>query len=106
MSMSTGQKLAETVLSWPGVTLGDSRFGGIAFLFLGKEIAHLHGDHHLDIHFSKSLRDELVAAGWAKQHHIFPESGWLTVYIYSETDVSNAIKLLRMKYEMLAAQHS
>jgi len=106
MYLSVGQKLTETVLSWPGVTSGPHRFGGIEFRLEGKEIAHLHGDHHLDIRFSKSLRGELVAAGRAKPHHIFPESGWVTVYICSETDLLNAIELLRKKYELLAAPHT
>jgi hypothetical protein len=97
MSLSYRQKLVETVSSWPGVTLGTHRFGGTAFNLEGKEIAHLHGDHHLDIQFSKSTRDELVATGRAKPHHIFPESGWVTVYIYSEPELANAIDLMRMK---------
>lgn len=106
MSLSVSKKLTETVMSWAGVTLGTHRFGGIAFFLSGKEIAHLHGEHHLDIPFSKSMRDELVAAGRAKPHHILPNSSWVTVYIRSETDFINAVELLRMKYEDLAAQKS
>lgn len=105
MTDTVKQTLIDTVLSWPGVTREPHRFGGIAFCLEGREIAHLHGDHHLDIPFSKSVRDELVASGRAKPHHIFPESGWVTVYVFSEAELANAIALLRMKYEKLASRH-
>lgn len=101
MSISFKQKLAETVLSWPGVTSRSHRFGGIEFSVKGKEIAHLHGDHHLDILFPKSTRNELVATGRAKPHHIYPNTGWVTVLIHSESELANAIALLRMKYEKI-----
>lgn len=103
MSLSVRRKLTETVMSWPGVTAGIHRFGGTVFRFEGKEIGHLHGDHHLDIPFSKSVRDELVATGRAKPHHIFPDSGWVTVYVHSEPELAQAMDLLRMKYERLAS---
>jgi hypothetical protein len=102
MACSVKQKLLETVLSWPGVTLGSHRFGGIAFLREGREIAHLHGEHHLDIRFARPVRDELTAAGRARPHHIFPESGWVTVEVHTEQELADAIVLLRMKYEQLA----
>lgn len=103
MQMSVKEKLSETVLSWPGTALGPHRFGGVEFSLAGKEIAHLHGERHLDIPFSKSEREELVAAGRARPHHIFPDSGWVTVYIDSEADLANAVGLLRMRYEKLAS---
>jgi hypothetical protein len=106
MSSTVRQKLEETVMSWPGVTMGPHRFGGIEFNFEGKEIAHLHGDHHLDIPFSKSVRDELVAAGRALPHHIFPQSGWVTVYVHTERELADAIALMRMKYEHLVSKPS
>lgn len=103
MSFSLKQKLVESVRSWPGVTVGPHRFGGVEFSVEGKEIAHLHGDHHLDIPFSKTVRGELVAAGRAKPHHIYPHSGWVSVYLYTETELANATALLRMKYEQLVS---
>ena len=102
MTLSLKQQLMETVLSWPGVAAGPHRFGGTEFRFEGKEIGHLHGEHHLDIPFSRPVRDELVAAGRAEPHHIFPDSGWVTVYVRSGADVANAAALLRMKYEKLS----
>ncbi|SEC22843.1 luciferase family protein [Paenibacillus sp. GP183] len=99
--MQTNYKTALTdeLLSWPGVTVQPHRFGGIEFLFNGKEIGHLHGDHLVDLLLSKSRRDELIADGRAKEHHIYPESGWVSVYMRSEADVHNAVEILRAKYE-------
>jgi hypothetical protein len=99
--MQTNRKeaLTDELLSWPGVTNQPHRFGGIEFLFQGKEIGHLHGDHLVDLLLPKSQRDKWIAAGRAKPHHIFPESGWLSIYLKSEEDVVNAVEILRTKYE-------
>jgi hypothetical protein len=101
--MQTNRKeaLTDELLSWPGVTSQHHRFGGIEFLFQGKEIGHLHGDHLVDLLLPKSQRDEWIAAGRAKPHHIFPESGWLSIYLKSEEDVVNAVEILRTKYEFM-----
>jgi hypothetical protein len=101
--MQTNRKeaLTDELLSWPGVTNQPHRFGGIEFLFQGKEIGHLHGDHLVDLLLPKSQRDKWIAAGRAKPHHIFPESGWLSIYLKSEEDVVNAVEILRTKYEFM-----
>jgi hypothetical protein len=91
--------LTDELLSWPGVTVHPHRFGGIEFLFEGKEIGHLHGDYLVDLHLPKSNRDELIAGGRAEKHHMYPESGWVSVYLRSEADVHNAVEILRDKYE-------
>jgi hypothetical protein len=85
--------LVDELLSWPGVMVQPHRFGGIEFLVEGKEIGHLHGDYLLDLLLPKSNRDELIAAGRAKPHHIFPESGWLSIYLKSEEDIVNAVEI-------------
>jgi hypothetical protein len=102
--MQTNRKeaLTDELLSWPGVTNQLHRFGGIEFLFQVKEIGHLHGDHLVDLLLPKSQRDEWIAAGRAKPHHIFPESGWLSIYLKSEEDVVNAVEILRTKYERMS----
>jgi len=88
---------------WPGVTVGVHRFGGTEFtLTVGqsrREVGHLHGNGLLDIPFTKALRDEMVGAGRARPHHIFPRSGWVSFYIHSEADAPGAVALLRRNYE-------
>ncbi|WP_141432478.1 luciferase family protein [Bacillus sp. 03113] len=99
--MNRKEVLIDEFLSWPGVTQKPHRFGGIEFLFEGKEIGHIHGNHLVDLLLPKSKRDEAVADGSAQPHHMYPDSGWVSVYLKSDTDMVNAIKLMRFKYEYL-----
>ncbi len=101
MTKSAGQTIAEQLLSWPEVTRKPHRFGGTAYLYKGKEIGHVHGDHLVDLNFPKPVRDQLVATGRAQPHHILPESSWVSVYIQSNEEVEKAIELMRLKYEIL-----
>jgi hypothetical protein len=45
------------------------------------------------------VRDELIAAGRARPHHVLPESGWVTFTIVEPEDVDRAIKLFRLSYK-------
>lgn len=94
------------LLSWPGVTHQPHRFGGIGFLYKGKEIGHLHGDRLVDLLLPKSVRDQAVAAGRAHPHHMYPDSGWVSVYLESDKDISKAVELLRFKYDDLVKKDS
>ena len=106
MTLNVRQMLSDQVLSWPGVTAQPHRFGGIEFLYKGTEIGHLHGDHLVDLLFPKPFRDHLVATGRGQPHHMYPNSGWVSVYITSGDDVAKAMELLRMKYESLAGKQT
>lgn len=96
-------RVEAAVLAWPGITVGVHRFGGTEFtLTLGqtrREVGHLHGNGLLDIPFPKAIRDEVVASGRARPHHIFPRSGWVSFDIRSEADASDAVALLHQSYE-------
>lgn len=96
------EMILREVLRWSGVTAGPHRFGGTEFRVDGREIGHLHGDYQADIPFSARLRRELVAAGKASPHHLYPNSGWVSYYIYDVEDVAGLLALLRMNYERLA----
>jgi predicted DNA-binding protein (MmcQ/YjbR family) len=105
MSLSGAQKrISEMVTSWPGVTAQPHRFGGVEYGIGKREIGHIHGDHLVDIPFPKRVRDELVAAGRALPHHILPETGWVSFYLRQESDVEQAIALLRESYEIAMKQ--
>lgn len=92
-------RIETVVLSWPGVTTKIHRFGGTQFNLGRHKIGHLHGHGLLDIPFSRTLRDEAVAAGRALPHHIFPRSAWVSFYIRFEQNVPNTVELLRRNYE-------
>jgi hypothetical protein len=99
-------RISEAVTSWPGVTSEPHRFGGVEYVIGKREIGHIHGDHLVDIPFPKKVREEIVAAGRAQPHHVLPESGWISFYLRQETDVEQAIALLRESYEIAIKQRS
>ena len=83
--------------SWEGVTTHDHRFGGIEFRVGRRELGHLHATI-ADLPFPRRVRDELIAAGRARPHHVLPRSGWVTVPMRTASEVSNVIELFRQNY--------
>lgn len=99
-------RISEVVTSWPGVTMQPHRFGGVEYVIGRREIGHIHGDHLVDIPFPRKVRDEIVAAGQAQPHHILPETGWVSFYLRQESDIEQAIALLKQSYEIAIKQKS
>jgi hypothetical protein len=87
------------VTAWPGVERAAHRFGGAEFRLGKRELGHLNGDSLVDLPFPRRLRDELVAAGRARPHHVLPDSGWVSFWIESPDDVERAIALFRLAYD-------
>ena len=84
-----------------GSRRGGHRFGGIEFRVNGHEIGHLHGDGLADLPFPVRMREELVAAGEAREHHVLPQTGWVSYRIRGDGDVGGALGLFRKNYERL-----
>ena len=97
-------RIRAAVAAWPGMSETPHRFGGVEFRLGTREIGHLHGDRLLDVPFPTRVRDELVAAGLAKPHHVLPDSGWVSFPIEDESGVEAAIALLRRSHDLIAAQ--
>jgi hypothetical protein len=97
--LSAAARITAAVSSWPGVEVGPHRFGGVEFRLGRRELGHLHGDRIADLPFPRRLRDELVAAGGARPHHVLPDSGWVTFPIADAGDIAHAIELFRLSYE-------
>ena len=93
------KRLVEQVAAWPGVTAAPHRFGGTEFRLGRRELGHLHGDRIADLPFPRRVRDELIAEGRARPHHVLPDSGWITVSIRSPEEAEQAVELFRMAYE-------
>jgi hypothetical protein len=101
------ERITAAVSSWPGVEIGPHRFGGVEFRLGRRELGHLHAGRIADLPFPRRLRDELVAAGRARPHHVLPDSGWVTVPIGDIGGVEDAIELFRLAYERaLSARRS
>src|ERR1700733_7694083 len=94
-----GAQIADTVSSWPGVSVAPHRFGGVELKVGRRELGHLHGDRIADLPFPRRVRDELIAAGRARPHHVLPDSGWVTVAISGPGEPERTIELFRLTYE-------
>lgn len=90
--------LEEEVSAWPSITVHPHRFGGKEFLFGSAEVGHVHEGGIVDIPFPRAVRNALLAAGLAEQHHWVPNSGWTTFRLRNEEDLSHALWLMRLSY--------
>ena len=100
-SASAVETVRAQVAQWDGVTTGEHRFGGIEFRRRGRELGHLHAKF-ADLPFPRRIRDELVAAGRARPHHVLPDSGWVTVPMRTPAEVAEVIELFRLNYQRAA----
>ena len=98
MSATAIDTVREALASWDGVTTHEHRFGGIEFRIGRRELGHLHRAF-ADLPFPRVVRDELIAAGRARPHHVLPDSGWVTVPMRSAAEIANVIELFRQNYE-------
>lgn len=96
-------RIQRAVTGWPGITTASGEYGETDFVVSGRSIGHVHGGHQADIPFPRRIRDELVAAGRARPHHVLPESGWVSRTIAGPEDVDEVVALFRLSYERAAA---
>ncbi len=89
------EALEAAALQIKGIRLGVHRFGGTEFRLRGRELGHVHGNGLLDVHCSRERGRELIEAGRAKPHHIFPQSGWVSFQLESPRDVASGLEVLR-----------
>src|ERR687894_2515578 len=92
-------RIEREVLSWPGVTTGDTGRGGLQFSYGKVELGHLHGNSFADLPFPKKARDRLIAEGRASVHPPLPESGWVRRRMDSPEDTEAVIELFRVNYD-------
>jgi hypothetical protein len=103
--MYHSRSIIAEVESWPGVSVGPHRFGGLEFRVGRRQLGHLHGEAIADIPLPRALRDELVAEGRVQPHRWRGDSGWVTVPIDSPSGAAEAVRLLRLGYgRAIAAQ--
>ncbi len=85
--------------------VGTNARGGDAFMVGRREIGHLHGDHALHTGFPKDLWTELKAKGRIVDHPVFPgKAGPAARRVEDESDVRDAIALLRLNYDRVVAE--
>jgi len=96
--------IEKEILSWPYVTVGSHRFGGIEFRLNKKEMGHIYSEGLADIPFPMKIRDELVNSGFVKPHHVLPQSGWISYWFHNSgenEDVATVIELFKLRYKLL-----
>jgi hypothetical protein len=97
------EEVRDAILSWDGVTAHEHRFGGVEFRVGRRELGHLHRSF-ADLPFPRRIRDELIAAGRARPHHVLPNSGWVTVPMRTRSEVAAVIELFRENYDRVSAK--
>lgn len=102
--VAPSEAVRATVTSWDGVTTHEHRFGGIEFRLGRRELGHLHRSF-ADLPFPRHIRDELVATGRARPHHVLPDSGWVTAPMRAASEVAEVIELFRLNYERATSAH-
>jgi hypothetical protein len=83
----------------PDIKLSLHRYGGIQFNYGTKELGHLHSNGLLDIPVSKAVKSVYLSERIAQNHHVMPQSGWISFYIKSKEDQQQAVVLLKEAYE-------
>ncbi len=95
---AANEAIIQEVSSWEGVSVNDHRFGGVEFRVGRRELGHLHAGF-ADLPFPLPIRDELIASGRARRHHVLPNSGWVTVPMRTAAEVAGVIELFRQNYD-------
>lgn len=100
--VAANEAVTREVSSWEGVSVHLHRFGGTEFRLGRRELGHLHA-FIADLPFPRRMRDELIAAGRARPHHVVPDSGWVTVPMRTTAEVAGVIELFRQNYDRAAS---
>src|SRR5260370_8905115 len=96
--MNNLKKLGDEVSAWPNISAHPHRCGGKEFLFGSAEVGHTHTGGIVAIPFPRSVRDALLASGFAEEHRWGPNSGWITFRVRTEDDLKHAPWLMRLSY--------
>jgi hypothetical protein len=87
------------VASWPGVIVDDSTPGIVAFHLGFREMGHLHGRNVGHVPVPPGIRNEIIAAGSATPHPMFPNANWVEIVVKSPADAEQLLRLLRLNYD-------
>jgi len=75
---SPAEILRKKILALPGIIEKAHRVSPHAYYVGGREIAHFHGPHQIDIHLTQVAQAEALARGLAEPHAHAPQAGWVT----------------------------
>jgi hypothetical protein len=92
-------EIEEEVLSWQDTSIHFHKYGGIQFDIAKKEIGHIHGNGLVDVLFSKEVKMQYLQTSRVQEHHVFKNSGWVSLWVRSGEDRQLAVEMLRRSYE-------
>lgn len=98
IAQSVEESIVSQVSAWDGVSVEQRRGGRTEFMFQGEDFGHIDDDGSLDLPLSIPVREALVADGRTEPHPMYGKTGWTTFDIRSDSDVEEAVKLLRLAY--------
>ena len=95
------QTIHEHVTRWADVSTAPHNHGprGTAWFVNETEIGHIHGSSLVDIVLPRETVAEIVAAGRAQPHHMFPKLG-ISIPLNNPEDIDRAVELLRLSYDI------
>lgn len=76
------------------------RYGGLEFQVNHKEFCHMHGDGLVDILLTRKIAQELVIHQICEEHHVHPETGWISYPITNETKENQLLLLAKCALEL------
>jgi hypothetical protein len=99
------QQLLQLLASVEGLTAEASPVGGgTALFFRGKEFAHFHNDHELDLRLTKKIIASLgLSHPSGSVHHPVRSAGspWIEVRFNSEQEVQRVAELVKLAVAQL-----
>ncbi len=88
-------RVTTEILSWPGVSQHEHRFGGAEFRLGNRELGHIHLEGWADFPFTARIREMLVETGRVTPHK-FGVTGWVSRDL---DDPDEVVELFRLSYE-------
>lgn len=82
------------------------RYGGLEFRAKNKEFCHIHGDGLVDIILNKKESTELIEKGLCEQHHVHPNTGWISYQITKETELKELIYITKKALNLKLITHN
>jgi hypothetical protein len=99
------QELRRRIRNLPDVT--ERQNAGIhedAFFVGHTMFMHIHGHGHCDIRLSINDQARVLTEGKARPHRWAPEKGYVTFVARDESDLADAMELIRMSHDHFAGE--
>ncbi len=80
--------------SHDGVRVVYHKYGGLEYRKNNREICHMHGDGLIDIRTTRAQKKEGLTSGYARNHHVLPETGMISFQIENEDSLAGVKSII------------